>query len=434
MLRFLALAVCLALTGCMEESSDSGRAVAAVQEAPSTDAANAARTEVALPILAASSAEPEDGTLASPLLPPPDEILPPPSPEAPAPEPPASGPTANPVLVFSYLRAYFDPFHDAAHAADMQRFHRAQVYAPFADRSLDWFGRDKGLEYETAVGIRTNADSLPDYDPYILRDAQGRRLFFDFACNGSQCTQYADNPCSPAVNELRLARMQELLVRKGYRGLWLDNVDFAKPNGKLSISDGSGHFVRPVDPDTGQPMTNDKWNQCMADWLELVRTTFPAAELAHNSLWFAVRDDAVRRQHQAADYIHLERGFIDYGIVAGDGTFGFDRFLDYLDWVHSLGTKIIFGHDDGCLTEQEFQYALAAYFLVREAGDLFGTNDTNRMMPGNWDSRLDSDLGAPLGPRYGEGPYSRDFECGSVTVWGPPERRGQITRTACQSP
>ena len=25
----------------------------------------------------------------------------------------------------------------------------------------------------------------------------------------------------------------------------------------------------------------------------------------------------------------------------------------------------------------------------------------------------------------------RDFECGSVTVWGPPENRGQITQTAC---
>ena len=100
--------------------------------------------------------------------------------------------------------------------------------------------------------------------------------------------------------------------------------------------------------------------------------------------------------------------------------------------MHSLDRKLIFGQDDGFLSEQEFEYALAAYFLVREEGDLFATNDTTRMLPGNWDSRLDLDLGAPLGPRYGSEPYTRDFECGSVTVWGPPERRGQITQTACQ--
>jgi len=227
--------------------------------------------------------------------------------------------------------------------------------------------------------------------------------------------------------------MRKSLIQNNYRGLFLDNLNMATPDGKLSISNGAGDFVRPVDPDTNQPMTNDKWNMCMADWVELVRDTFPAAELTHNNLWFAVRDDAVRRQHLASDYIHLERGFIDYGMVAGDGIFGFDTFLDYIDWVHSLGRKVILGQDDGFMTQQEFSYSLAAYFLVREDGDMFGINDPNRVLPGSWDPDLDLDLGLPLGPRRDNGDsYTRDFECGSVTVWGPPERRGQITPTACQ--
>jgi hypothetical protein len=149
--------------------------------------------------------------------------------------------------------------------------------------------------------------------------------------------------------------------------------------------------------------------------------------------WFAVQDDQVLRQHLAAEYIHLERGFIDDGIVAGDGPDSFDSFLDYLDWVHGLGRTIIFGHNDDFMSAQEFDYALAAYFLVREDKDMFGINDASRTLPGNWDSRLDLDLGAPLGPRTDNGGfYTRNFECGSVTVWGPPERLGQITQTACE--
>jgi len=93
-----------------------------------------------------------------------------------------------PVLVFSYLASYFDPYQSAEYASDMQRFHRAQVYSPFADRSLDWFGEQKSHEYETVVGLFTEWDEVPDYDADILRDANGNRLYFNFACTGSKCT------------------------------------------------------------------------------------------------------------------------------------------------------------------------------------------------------------------------------------------------------
>jgi len=431
MYRLFSLALCLIMAGCNSEDS-SGPGVAVAQ---ANAAAPMALRAQAPPVIES----PSQNSLVPPVVESPseysvvdDSVMEPPDEPPPAPEVPPPGPTSFPVLIFSYLADYFDRYH-GDRSAHMARFHRAQVYSAFAHRLLAWFGRERSLEHETAVGVRTDSAELPAFDPNILRDGEGKRLYFDDGCTGSQCPQYADNPCSLAVNELRLQGMRESLIEKGYRGLWLNNVHFARPNGTLSISNGRGEFVRPVDPDTSAPMSNHKWNSCLADWVERVREAFPSAELAHNSLWFAVRDDHVRRQHLAADYIHLEHGFIDDDIMAGDGPFGFNSFLDYLDWAHDLGRTIIFGHDDGFMTAQEFEYALAAYFLVREGEDMFGINDTNRMLPGNWDSRLDLDLGAPLGPRQdNDGSYTRNFECGSVTVWGPPERLGQITQTACE--
>ncbi|MGI9329520.1 MAG: putative glycoside hydrolase [Gammaproteobacteria bacterium] len=436
MYRVLSLALCLVLAGC--NSEDTAGPAAPVAQVNAVEPV-ALRVE-APPVIAS----PSQDSLAPPVMASPSEysvvndvlMEPPDEPADESPDKPPLNPSSFPVLIFSYLMSGFEPHPgepDDDDEDDREQSHHKQAYSAFAHRLLGWFGRDRSMEQENQVGMHTDLNELPAYASSILRDTNGNRLYVDSGCTTSQCRNYADNLCSPAVRERRVQGMQEKLMQKDYRGFWLEHIHLAKPDGTLSTSNNRGEFVRPVDPDTNELMTNTQWNSCLTDWVEQVRDVFPAAELAHNSLWFVGQDEHARRQHLAADYIHLKQGFIDDRQVAGDGPYGFDSFLDYLDWAHSLGRTIIYGHDKSFMSEQEFNYALAAYFLVREGEDMFGINDASRTAPGNWDSRLDLDLGLPLGPRKNNGgSYTRDFECGSVTVWGPPERLGQITQTACE--
>ena len=341
------------------------------------------------------------------------------------------------LLFYTDMQSDFDQYVVEENAAFFnEHYHRAQMYSPFADRALDWFGRERAHEYEAAIGSKDTWDDWVAYEPYILRDADGNKLFFNFACSGGTCTQYADDIGSGAWRSLRLTRFQDSTDR-GYPGFWIDNVDFARPNGRLPTVNGNGEFVRPINPRTGEEMINAEWNMYFAEWMELVRSAFPDAEIAHNSVWYAVRDQYVERQHLAADYINLERGFVDYGLVPGTGTYGFDTLLAYLDWVHSLGLKLIIDPDKKPLSEAEFVYSLATYFLIREPGDMLAVEDNQYRAPDSWDTRLETDLGAATGPRYRVGDeYRRDYACGQVIVTAPPSRgllgTGQTIKTDCE--
>ncbi len=300
-------------------------------------------------------------------------------------------------------------------------YHRAQVYSPYADRILSVFAAEHGYEYEAAFGIKESWAQWPELQAYILRDAQGNRLYMDFACNGTRCSQWADDIGDPRVRAIKLERIRDS-VNKGYKGLWLDNVDFVKPNGSFPTANSRGDFVRPIDPRTKQPMTNANWNRYYAEWLELIRKEFPDIEIVHNSIWYASWDSYVERQHLAADYINMERGFLDYNRKPGNGSFGFDTFMAYIDRVHSLGRKIIFDTKGpqgtgNPITEQEFDFALATYSLSREPGDMLGIDDPQRIAPDSWSPKLDRDLGEPLGPFFKEGEiYRRQYQCASVVV------------------
>jgi hypothetical protein len=172
-------------------------------------------------------------------------------------------------------------------------------------------------------------------------------------------------------------------------------------------------------------MTYANYQRYFAEFMEDVRNRFPDAEIAHNVIWAAKpadgNDQYIRRQILAADYINLERGVTD-NLPGGDGTYGFETFLAYVDWVHSLGRNIILDDDDDD-TIRERDLELAVYFLINNGNDLIGADgDRERMNPDNFWPGYQTYLGRALGDRYMQGSlFRRDFECGVTVVNQPDE-------------
>ena len=102
------------------------------------------------------------------------------------------------VLLFTDMRSDFDPYLVEENAPFLnEKLHRAQMYAPYADRALDWFGRERGQEYEVAMGAQPQYSDFDDFRAYILKDSGGARLYFPFACTGLVCSQFIDDNIIP---------------------------------------------------------------------------------------------------------------------------------------------------------------------------------------------------------------------------------------------
>jgi hypothetical protein len=155
-----------------------------------------------------------------------------------------------------------------------------------------------------------------------------------------------------------------------------------------------------------------------------VRAALPGVEIVHNAIW-AVGDGTLDLQTQlnSADYIEIERGFNDPGVVGGSSKYGFETLLRFIDHRQAAGTGVILdGYAD---TSPGRLYGLATYFLISSGIDALG-NDAFGTPDNWWSAGYDANLGAPAGPRYlGDGVWRRDFANGIVLVNEP----GAPTRT-----
>ena len=115
----------------------------------------------------------------------------------------------------------------------------------------------------------------------------------------------------------------------------------------INAGNGAGQRVAPIDPRTGQPMTDSQWKEYFAGFMEQLRAALPGVEIAHNAIWFAGggnhdgTDPFIQRQIRAADIINLERGFNDGGMTGGTGTWSVFAFMRYVDNVHSYGSHVV---------------------------------------------------------------------------------------------
>jgi hypothetical protein len=285
---------------------------------------------------------------------------------------------------------------------------RMRAYSSFFDSRVSWYR--SAWAYKDAYAIYRGEEQ--GSEQWILKDGQGRRLYVPFACSGGTCAQYAADIGNPGWRRAWIADAKAL-VAKGYRGVFVDDVNLA-----FKVSDGSGSPVAPIDPRTGSAMTLAAWQRYFAEFMEQLRAELPAkAEIVQNQVYFhaGARNPYVRRAIGAATHVEFERGFNDTGIRGGSGKWGYDTVAAWIDYAHSNGKGVIYDVQ----ADWGREYALANYFLYANGSDSIGMDDGG--LPDDWWRGWETDLGTPLGSRYEwHGVKRRDFERGSVLV-NPPD-------------
>ncbi len=300
-----------------------------------------------------------------------------------------------------------------------EHYFRMVTYASYFGPRLVWY--PNALVYKNAYAIYPGSELPVERPDWVLRDAEGNRLYIPYGCSGGTCPQYA---ADFGNSDFRRHWIEELrgTLAEGYLGVMVDDVNML-----WRVGDGNGDSVRPIDPRTGREMTLPDWRRYLAEFMEEIRAALPDTEIVHNAIWYAGPDDPfVQRQTRAADYIALERGATDTGIRGGGGRYGYETFLAFIDRVHAMGGSVVLADDDSD-TDTEWIYELATYLLVKSRDDMLTADgDRSRMNPDNfWDGYL-IELGAPLGHRYKVGGlFRRDYECG-LAVLNQPD---QPTRT-----
>ncbi|MDX1645742.1 MAG: putative glycoside hydrolase [Longimicrobiales bacterium] len=299
-----------------------------------------------------------------------------------------------------------------------EHYFRMLTYSPYFDSRLSWY--PTAWVYKDAYAIY-DSEFITQHPDWVLRDAAGDPLYIPYGCSGGTCPQYAADFGNPEFRQWWIDDLAATLA-EGYLGVFVDDVNML-----WRVGDGNGDSVRPVDPRTGTEMTFDDWRRYMAEFMEAIRDAFPDHEIVHNLIWYADSENPyVRRQIQAADFANLERGATDSGIRGGDGKYGYETFLSFIDLVQGWGGAVVLADDDSD-TLSEWVYELATYLLIKSGDDMIGADgDRSRMNPDNFWEGYDIAFGEPLGDRYvADGLFRRDYRCGTVVLNQP----DQVTRT-----
>jgi hypothetical protein len=303
------------------------------------------------------------------------------------------------------------------------RYHRMRMYSPYADPCIRG-GYRGGLTYEDVQAIYKDRSGRPTNPRWVLKDAEGHRLYVRYDCHNGTCPQFAADIGSRGWQDSYIERIRNTRAR--YAGIFIDDV-----NWHINVGNGSGQFVRPIDRRTGAPMTGRNWRRYMADFLERIEAAFPARQRMINSVWWRAATDLddpdVRRGVRSATHFEMERGTAD--------TFSFKRFeamLAYIDRLHALGLGV--NLDSSHTGRDRAEFEMAAYFLISTGWDIYGTNYRSCPQPHDrpgcrlgWWNAYATDLGAPTEERSVrlDGIHQRRFQRGLVLLNQP----GAATRT-----
>jgi hypothetical protein len=318
----------------------------------------------------------------------------------------------------------------------LDRFDRGRVYMKGggssgwpADKAYavdaPWFPR--GWTYKDAMvasyyPATTTADvHLWDGPP---TDANRKRLFINFQCNGTSCTQYAKDMGNPAARKTYIDNAHAQVAESG--GLFIDDANFWM---QRVVSDAAGAFQTPWNPRSGQDMTQDEWADGMLALVQESKAAFPdPAEVVINTVPFhgpgLLNIPQAKQALAVVDGWELERGFGDAGITAS----AFDQtFKPTVDYAHSVGTFVVHDVQSTAVSQT---YALAAYLCLSSGRDFYGhptmsPSSVTTLPP--WNPQWDLNLGAATSSctKGSDGIYRRSFERGSVTV-KPQSKTGTI--------
>ena len=340
---------------------------------------------------------------------------PPPTTTPPPPPTPEGAASAGRVQFMEKTSPSTDPYTNNPTVDQQQWFRdhwkRAVVYSSYWDSKNSWY--PQAWAYIDAYAIYNPSTLANQHPDWILKDAAGNKLYIPWGCSGGTCPQYAADIGSSAWRQYFIDICKSLIA-KGYKGIHVDDVDM-----DINVGNGAGQSVAPIDPRTGQPMTDTQWKAYFADFLEQLRAALPGVEIAHNAIWFTGggnhdgTNPYIQRQIRAADVINLERGFNDGGLTGGTGSWSVSAFMRYIDNVHSYGAHVVIQSYATDTTSAE--YNLAGYFLINDGNDYVST--TAPTLPGQWWTGYDTYLGDATSGRYlWNGVWRRDFTGGVVLL------------------
>lgn len=296
---------------------------------------------------------------------------------------------------------------------------RMMVYSPYWDNKLSWY--PNAWVYINLYAIYADSEDAKRHPEWILRDRRGNKLYIPWGCHDGVCPQYAAN-LGDAGYRAQWIRAARDLRNKGYKGLWIDDVNL-----EFQIGDGTGKHATPMLRTGGSEMSWDDWRRNVAEFTEQIRNTFADMEILHNAIWFAGgpkrdADPFIKRELASADYINLERGVTDSGLRGGDGEWSLRAFFGYIDRVHQLGKGVILDNMGG-----KIEYSTASYFLISSGVDAMGDQG---LRPDHWWPGLAVDLGEPQGKREDwRGLIRRKFSKGIVLVNPPDSAPVQVRLT-----
>ena len=359
--------------------------------------------------------------------------------ETPAPTPtativpitPTPTPSSSELLFWKNAKSDFDDYHDSQyHDFINGKYSGMLTYEPYFNHDLGWYD-GLALFNQDLYAVYTN---IPKNDPgvnldWILQDASGNDCYIPY---GDPYTQYAGDVGSQAFRDWWIGYVTSVLDSQPYDGVYVDDVNLSLK--RVACGSGSspsrcenGNNHCPIDPRTGELMTNDNWKRYMVEMLEQLREAVPNKLIAHNSIWYIVDfdDPYLARQIQSADIIQMEQGFIDDGLKGGAGTYSWIRKMDFVTLVHGYGVSLI-DRDEENISTQDKVYGFANFLLMNDGSDYY--DPEFHAWPDDWWDGYDIDLGAPLGGLYhwNDLLYRRDFENGTVLV-NPPGDVGKVT-------
>lgn len=302
---------------------------------------------------------------------------------------------------------------------------RMQTYSPYFDSRIFWYSG--AWLYKDSYAIYNPSDLANEHPEWILRDkADGNKLYIPYNCSNSSCPQYAADIGNPAYRSYWIDSIKKILSKYRYVGIFVDDVNMS-----LKVSNGDGSETEPYDPRTGTTMTLADWRKNMADFMLQIKQAFPSHEIVQNQVYFLApfSDSSVQQAVKAADFIEMERGFLDLGIDGGNGKYGFETYLSFIDYYHSVGKGVVLdtqlsNADQGSWGQE---YSLATYYLISTGRDMLGNK--NGGLPNNWWKGYETNLGIATSARYKleNNVYRRDFEKGIVLVNPPEESEKTIT-------
>jgi len=301
-----------------------------------------------------------------------------------------------------------------------QHFWHTVVFTPYFDSKTSWYPH--GWAYKDLYAIYAGSSFASEHPSWILHNAAGQPLYIPWGCSDGTCPQFAGDIADPEYRHAWIAEAKSALAG-GYSGLWIDDVNLV-----FAVGNDRGEHEAPIDPRTGEQMTEQAWEQYVVTFVEEIRAALPGVEIVHNSVWYAGgpqrwENPLVKREIAAADYINLERGVNDPNMTGGSGEWSLQAFLSFIDSVHAAGRGVLLeGFDNSA---QGREYNLAAYFLVSTGDDGVGNTE---MTPEDWWSGYETNLGQAEGARSSwQGLMRRDFSGGIVLLNEPQARTRTVT-------